>query len=74
MDGVFGSYLGRFKKGTSVIDNVTFRLHYRISFGILLACSALVTSFQYFGDAINCMQKGVSGGKYKPKGWKYSKP
>jgi len=69
MDGVFGSYLGRFKKPQSVIDNVTFRLHYRISFGILLACSALVTSFQYFGNAIDCMQKGVSGGMMNTYCW-----
>ena len=45
----------------SHIDNTTFRMHYRTTFTILVLCSILTTSFQYFGSAIQCMGKGGGG-------------
>lgn len=42
------------------IDNSVFKLHYRLTFWILLACTALVCSRQYFGEHIRCLvDKGV---------------
>lgn len=38
-----------------IIDNSTFRLHYRITTVILIACSILVTATQLFGDPIKCI-------------------
>jgi len=58
--GDFKGYL--FKKDEATIDNVTFRLHYRLSFSILLGCMALVSARQYIGDPISCMADGVPGG------------
>lgn len=40
-----------------VIDNSVYRLHYRATTVILLACSILVTAKQFFGDPIKCMHK-----------------
>ena len=34
------SYL--FKRDEATIDNITFKLHYRVSFAVLLSCMALV--------------------------------
>ena len=36
------------------IDNFVFRLHYRITVGLLLAASIIGVAKQYFGDPINC--------------------
>jgi len=41
------------------IDNFVFKLHYRVSFGLLLMCMALVSTTQYFGDPIKCIADGV---------------
>lgn len=40
-------------------DNSIFRLHYRVTFAILIGCSALVTARQYVGDPIDCIVEGV---------------
>ncbi|KAF7284330.1 hypothetical protein GWI33_022313 [Rhynchophorus ferrugineus] len=40
------------------IDNWVFRLHYRASFLILLACTILVCSRQYIGEHIHCIADG----------------
>jgi len=64
MYGIFGSFAGRLKKGGSAnfIDNTTFRLHYRVTFTILIVCSLLTTLHQYIGSPIDCMAQGVPGG------------
>lgn len=41
-------------------DSLLFRLHYKVTFAILVGCSAMVTMRQYFGDPIDCIVQGVS--------------
>ncbi|KAF0768870.1 innexin inx7 [Aphis craccivora] len=41
------------------IDNPAFRVHYRLTFAILLACTTLVCSRQYIGEHIRCIATGV---------------
>lgn len=43
------------KHNRVVIDNLAFRMHYRLTSWILIAFSILVSSRQYFGDPIDCM-------------------
>jgi len=62
MIGVFStvvsqSRLGRIK--LVIIDNPAFRVHYRLTFAILLACTTLVCSRQYIGEHIRCIATGV---------------
>jgi len=55
-DFILGGISGKVGKWDSVsIDNIVFRLHYRVTFLILIAGSLLVTSKQYIGDPIDCM-------------------
>ncbi|OQR71143.1 innexin inx2-like [Tropilaelaps mercedesae] len=42
-------------KDKTYIDSYIFRMHYRLTTILLLGCSALVTSHQYFGDPIDCL-------------------
>jgi len=62
MIGVFStvlsqSRLARIKLVT--IDNSAFRVHYRLTFAMLLACTTLVCSRQYIGEHIRCIATGV---------------
>ncbi|GFQ98785.1 innexin inx2 [Trichonephila clavata] len=57
MDKVFGSLKGLLKISNVVIDNNVFKLHYKVTVILLLACSILVTSRQYFGDPIECISR-----------------
>lgn len=62
MIGVFSnvvsqSRLSRIRLVT--IDNSAFRVHYRLTFAILLACTTLVCSRQYIGEHIRCIASGV---------------
>lgn len=41
------------------IDNPAFRVHYRLTFALLLACTTLVCSRQYIGEHIRCISTGV---------------
>ncbi|XP_073995060.1 innexin inx2-like [Rhodnius prolixus] len=41
------------------IDNLVFKLHYRITALLLFIFSVLVTARQYFGDPIDCLVQGV---------------
>jgi hypothetical protein len=43
MDVVGGVKHYLFKKDEATTDNITFRIHYRVSFTILLACMGLVS-------------------------------
>jgi len=62
MYGFLGDFKGYFKFKKSYIDNTTFRLHYRVTFGILLMASLLATANQFIGGNISCIVDGVSGG------------
>lgn len=57
MESLFSSLKTFFNKPPTIIDNLVFRLHYRGTFIILVACSLMVTSKQYFGDPIDCISK-----------------
>jgi len=58
------------KKRRCVIDNTTFRLHYQVSFSLLLACSLLTCGRQYFGDPISCVTDGsVPGNVFEMYCW-----
>ncbi|XP_022694844.1 innexin inx2-like [Varroa jacobsoni] len=46
-----------FKPDKVLIDNIVFRLHYRFTSLLLLGCSILVTSYQFFGDPIDCITR-----------------
>lgn len=39
-------------------DNEIFRLHYKLTLAICMACSLLVTAREYFGDPIDCVPIG----------------
>ena len=36
------------------IDNIVFKLHYRVTVAILVGSSLVGVAKQYFGDPINC--------------------
>ena len=47
------------------IDNWTFKLFYKATTSLLLGCSVIASSKQFFGDPINC--EVVSSGLVYPK-------
>lgn len=53
---VFGSLRSIAKLDSVCIDNNVFRLHYKVTVIFLFASSLLVSSSQYFGDPIDCIQ------------------
>lgn len=56
MFDVFGSLRSIAKLDSVCIDNNIFRLHYKVTVIFLFASSLLVSSSQYFGDPIDCIQ------------------
>lgn len=62
MIGVFSSVVSQ-SRLTRIrlvtIDNSAFRIHYRLTFAMLLACTTLVCSRQYIGEHIRCIATGV---------------
>lgn len=54
---VFSSVRSLVKLDQVCIDNNVFRLHYKATVIFLVAFSLLVTSNQYFGDPIDCIQR-----------------
>lgn len=54
---LFSSVKRLTKLDSVCIDNNVFRLHYKATVIFLVAFSLLVTSNQYFGDPIDCIQK-----------------
>jgi len=56
MFDVFGSLKSVAKIDSVCIDNNVFRLHYKVTVIFLFASSLLVSSSQYFGDPIDCIQ------------------
>ena len=70
MYSTFGSFGALAKKKKSYIDNPTFMLHYRVTFGILLLAGALVTATQFFGGApIQCIVNGIPTGVMNTYCW-----
>lgn len=60
--GTFSKLKSVIKPKTSnvKIDTAVFKLHYRFTFVLLVACSILVTSRQYVGEHINCIQDSAA--------------
>lgn len=52
---IFHSIKGFLRLDRVCIDNLIFRLHYKVTVIILVISSLLVTSTQYFGDPIDCI-------------------
>ena len=42
------------KSDELTIDNVVFKLHYRLTVALLIGSSMIGVAKQYFGDPINC--------------------
>ena len=55
MFDVFNGAKALFRPDPISIDNNTFKLHYKVTFTILVVCSMLVTSKQFMGDPIDCI-------------------
>ncbi|XP_060848469.1 innexin inx2-like [Rhopalosiphum padi] len=72
MIDIFGPIKTLLKFDNVCIDNIVFRLHYRATVLILLACSILITSRQYFGDPIDCMVEGIPMNIMDTYCWIYS--
>ena len=58
MLGTFAKLKAAIKLKTTAVKIVSpvFKLHYQLTFIIMVACSILVTSRQYVGEHINCIQ------------------
>lgn len=48
-----------FKTNSLYIDNKIFRLHYKVTFIVLVTFSLLVTANQYIGDPIDCITEEI---------------
>lgn len=72
VDVVGGVKAYLFKRDDATTDNFTFKLHYRVSFAVLLSCMALVSARQHFGDPISCIVDGVPGGTMDLYCWIHS--
>lgn len=59
MNDVFGHLKGLLKNDDICIDNNVFRLHYRVTYPILLLFSAFLTCRQYIGNPIDCIVDGI---------------
>jgi hypothetical protein len=53
-------------------DTFVFRLHYKATMGLLLACCLLITAIQLVTDPITCDVKGVSGGIFNAFCWTHA--
>lgn len=49
------------------IDNGVFRLHYKLTFLLLMACSIILTLKDFFGKPIHCISTIYSNGKAVPE-------
>ena len=73
MDGVVGPLKAYIRKrDPATIDNFAFKLHYRVTFVVMLVCMMLVSTRQFIGDPINCMADGVPGGTLDLYCWIHS--
>lgn len=69
MLGDFGSFVKLAALKNCLIDNTTFRLHYRVTFLFLVVASFLQTAKQYFGSPIDCDVSGVPGDLFNTFCW-----
>ena len=60
------------KRDPATIDNFAFKLHYRVTFVVMLVCTALVSTRQFIGDPISCISDGVPGGTLDLYCWIHS--
>ncbi|XP_077291282.1 innexin 3 [Arctopsyche grandis] len=58
VSAVAGFVKVRFLADKAVIDNMVFRMHYRITCAILFLCCILVTANNLIGDPISCINDG----------------
>lgn len=72
MFNIFGSLKGLLKLDQVCIDNNIFRLHYKATVIILIACSLFITSNQYIGDPIDCIVEDVATRVMDTYCWIYS--
>lgn len=54
---LFGSLKTFIKPQSTHVDNLIFRLHYRVTVTFLIGFSLMMTAHQYFGDPIDCVTK-----------------
>ena len=59
MLGFFESLFKLLKFEKITTDNVVFRMHYKLTFPVLVLFSLMLTSTQYFGNPIDCTVSGV---------------
>lgn len=70
MSDVFSGIKHLLKTDSTSIDNNTFKLHYKATMFVLVACSLLLTQKQYFSDPIDCYDtEGVSNDILDPYCW-----
>lgn len=55
MFDILNSIKSLLKPSDVCIDNIIFRMHYKMTVIVLIACSLFVSSNQYIGDPINCI-------------------
>ncbi|XP_055950194.1 innexin inx2-like [Argiope bruennichi] len=54
---LFSSLKSFFRSSSTLVDNWAFTLHCKVTAGMLIAFSILVTGKQYFGDPIDCISR-----------------
>jgi len=73
MESIVGPLKAYLKKSDpAVIDNFSFKLHYRATFVVLLVSMMLVSAGQFLGNPINCIADGVPGGAMDLYCWIHS--
>ena len=71
---LFVGFNGRFQFKKSLIDNLTFRLHYQYTFAILCIAGLLTAAKQYLGDPIDCTVDGAPESKNEKEKVSKTKP
>lgn len=61
VSAVAGFVKVRYLIDKAIIDNMIFRMHYRITSAILFLCCIIVTANNLIGDPINCLSELPSG-------------
>lgn len=69
MSDVFAGIKHLLKSDSTSIDNNTFKLHYKATMFILVACSLLLTQKHYFSDPIDCLTVDLSNDILDPYCW-----
>lgn len=72
MINLFDAAKGLLKTDVVCIDDLTFRLHYKVTAAVLMAFSAVVTARQYVGNPIECSVNGVPWHVMDSYCWVYS--